>query len=301
VEGSANVRHTYLCSVRWGDMDAFGHVNNVVWADYLQEARADMLRLHARGSATGALLEGTIVVSQRLRYVAPLVFDGRPVSVEVWVAELKAATFTLAYEVFREAADGARTVYLRAHTVLAPYVFSEERPRRLSPAEREQLAAYLPAPGEEAPIEPVAWGQPRHTDEGHAQVTVRFSDVDIYGHANNVIYLEYFQEGRIQMMANQRLQAGANGPADAPGIVVAQQEVGYKRPMLMRPEPYDTWTWTCRLGRTSMVLEAEITDPLADGAVMARGQVVLVFVDRATGAPTPPTEALAEVIRAALA
>lgn len=290
------MRHTYSCSVRWGDMDAFGHVNNVVWADYLQEARADMLRLHARGPATGELLEGTLVVGQRLQYAAPLVFDGEPVSVEVWVAELKAATFTLAYEVFRPTPDGGRTVYLRAHTVLAPYVFGAERPRRLTAEEREQLAAYLPDEPEQ--LEPIAWSEPQHTEEGHAPITVRFSDVDVYGHANNVIYLEYFQESRIVLLARQQQRAGLT-PGAVNGIVVAQQEVEYKRPMLMRGTPYDTWTWVSRLGRTSMVLEAEITDPEADDAVMARGRFVLVFVD-AGGTPTPPAPALAEAIRATL-
>src|SRR5690349_23162892 len=49
-----------------------------------------------------------------------------------WVTEIRAATFTLAYEVFREDADGGRTVFLRARTVLTPYVFATERQDRKS-------------------------------------------------------------------------------------------------------------------------------------------------------------------------
>ena len=37
--------------MRWADMDLLGHVNNVVYVDYLQEARVDMLRTH--GPAAG--------------------------------------------------------------------------------------------------------------------------------------------------------------------------------------------------------------------------------------------------------
>ena len=33
--------------MRWADMDLQGHVNNVIYVDYLQEARVDMLRVHA--------------------------------------------------------------------------------------------------------------------------------------------------------------------------------------------------------------------------------------------------------------
>ena len=36
-------RHVYRCPLRWGDMDAQGHVNNAAYLDYLQEARVDFL------------------------------------------------------------------------------------------------------------------------------------------------------------------------------------------------------------------------------------------------------------------
>jgi acyl-CoA thioester hydrolase len=304
------VRHTYTCPVRWADMDALGHVNNVVYSDYLQEARADMLRLHARIPATGGLVEGTLVVSQHLQYAAPLVYDAAPVQVEVWVAELRAASFTLAYEVFRptggsgtgdEAGDEAgRTVYLRAHTVMAPYLFAEERPRRLTAAERQGLSVYL----EETELTRGDFSEPRHggvDDIGHAPVTVRFSDVDMYGHANNVIYLEYFQESRITLLARHAARMGSSSTVALPAIVVAQQEVEHRRPMTMRETPYDSWTWVSRLGRTSMILEAEIrSGPGEDAELMARGRFVMVFVDSATGRPAPPPDALAESLRATL-
>ena len=33
--------------MRWADMDMLGHVNNVTYVDYLQEARIGMLAAHA--------------------------------------------------------------------------------------------------------------------------------------------------------------------------------------------------------------------------------------------------------------
>ena len=38
--------------MRWADLDLLGHVNNVVYVDYLQEARVDMLRAHGREPRT---------------------------------------------------------------------------------------------------------------------------------------------------------------------------------------------------------------------------------------------------------
>jgi acyl-CoA thioester hydrolase len=285
------VRHTYTCQVRWGDMDLLGHVNNVIYADYLQEARADLLKLHGRGP-TDHLLEGTLVVDQQLQHVAPLRFDGEPVQVDVWVARIRAASFTLAYEVYREDADGERTVYLRARTGLAPYLFDQERPRRLSDEERKGLEVYL----EPTEIRSASIGEPRHLDIAHYPVHVRFSDVDIYGHANNVKYLDYFQEARILWLHREM---SLLRPTSRSSLVVAQQDVEYKRPMVFRSEPYDAWTWASRIGTTSMTLEAEIRDRSEggpDGVLMARGRYVVVFVDPETGRAIPPTDEVRAVL-----
>lgn len=44
-------RHHYSCPMRWSDMDAFGHVNNVVFIRYLEEARIDFMFRLAPGRA----------------------------------------------------------------------------------------------------------------------------------------------------------------------------------------------------------------------------------------------------------
>lgn len=271
--------------MRWADLDALGHVNNVVFADYLQEARVDMLRVHARGPATGALAEALLVVNSQLTYITPLLFDAEPVFIECWVTQIRAATVTLGYEIYREQ-DDDRIVYLRASTVLAPYVFAEERPRRFTPQERTALEAYL-EPAENAPV---AYTEPRHIELGHYPVQVRFSDVDVYGHVNNVKYFEYFQEGRIVVM--ERLVSRAAG-VSRPSVVVAQQDIEYRRPMLFRTEPYDAWTWVSHLGHRSMTLEGEICDEQGE---IARGRFVLVFVDSATGRSTEPGEELRRLL-----
>src|ERR1044071_2600066 len=106
---SRGVRHRYECPMRWADLDQLGHVNNVVYVDYLQEARVSMLRAHGRGPE--ALAEGLVVVRPEVTYLKPLAFDFRPVSIECCVTDIRAATFTMAYEVFEESDEGERTVY----------------------------------------------------------------------------------------------------------------------------------------------------------------------------------------------
>ena len=124
-------------------MDSLGHVNNVVYVDYLQEARVDMLRVHAPAQGGEELAEGVVVVRHEVEFVRPLAFRPEPVRVESWVSQIRAATFTMAYEVLDELPDGERRVYLRASSVLTPYVFSQERPRRITTEEREVLGRFL--------------------------------------------------------------------------------------------------------------------------------------------------------------
>lgn len=137
------MRHVYHCPLRWADMDSLGHVNNVTYVDYLQEARVDMFAVHAPDSRGEDLAEGVVVVRHEVEYAAPLVFRFEPVRIETWITEVRAASFTMAYEILDELPDGSRKVYARATSVLTPYVFAEERPRRIRHEEREVLERFL--------------------------------------------------------------------------------------------------------------------------------------------------------------
>ena len=280
------MRHVYECPLRWADLDLMGHVNNVIYVDYLQEARIDMLRVHAPDRRTDELADGLVVVRHEVQYAAPLTFRAEPVSIECWVTEVRAASFTMAYEIFDETPTG-RVVYLRATTVLTPFVFATERPRRITAEERDVLERFL----EHA--EPVRSPKPvpiRHDPAGHYGLNVRFSDVDVYGHVNNVKYFEYFQEARIAQLVNL-FQGEVNGIA-AP-LVVAQMDVDYKVPILFRPERYDVWSWIAHVGRSSFVVESVILDGERE---LSRARVVMVTFDAATQRATPASEAYRGVL-----
>ncbi|HWL99025.1 MAG TPA: acyl-CoA thioesterase [Nocardioidaceae bacterium] len=136
------MRHVYYCPLRWADMDSLGHVNNVTYVDYLQEARVDMLAVHAPETGGEALAEGVVVVRHEVEFLAPLVFRPDPVRIETWVSRIRAASFTMRYEILDELPDGERRVYTRASTVLTPFVFATERPRRISEAENDVLQGF---------------------------------------------------------------------------------------------------------------------------------------------------------------
>jgi acyl-CoA thioester hydrolase len=278
--------------MRWDDLDLLGHVNNAVYVDYLQEARVDMLRVHARDRRADELAEGVVVVRHQVEYIAPLEFRFEPVRIDTWVTEVRAASFTLAYEVYDEAPAG-RQVYARATTVLTPYVFATERPRRLTSEERAALERYLddPLPLRALPVaDPPAVGASRHYP-----VRVRFSDVDVYGHVNNVIYFVYFQEARIPFLAELGRSVPSAGGADELAVV-ARTDVDYRRPILFRAEPYHCVSGVLRVGTTSLTLGQEIRD---GDEVLSRARVVLVWTDPASGRPAALPASVREAADAA--
>lgn len=136
-------RYTFRCPMRWSDMDAYGHVNNVPFLTYLEEARIGMLQdLIARAKAEdGPQAAGILVASTAIDYFHPLVHRSTPVPIVVWVTKIGGAHFDLAYEVN----DGETLVYARATSRMVAYDFRTERPRRLRPHERAFLESYLEA------------------------------------------------------------------------------------------------------------------------------------------------------------
>jgi len=127
----------------------------------------------------------------------------------------------------------------------------------------------------------------RHVYDCH----VRFSDVDVYGHVNNVKYFEYYQEARIAFILSldePRLDPSAESTMRQ---VVARIDVDYKRPILFRPEPYAVETWVNRIGTSSYDLGCRITGAKADDTVYSNAEVRLVAFDVSTQRSRPLTDA----------
>jgi acyl-CoA thioester hydrolase len=104
------------------------------------------------------------------------------------------------------------------------------------------------------------------------QCRVRFSDVDVYGHVNNVKYFEYYQEARLTFLTS----LGRDLAEHSFGLVLARIDVDYKRPILFRSDPYLVESWVTRIGRSSFDLSAEIRD---GDNLLSRAESVLVTFD----------------------
>jgi acyl-CoA thioester hydrolase len=113
-------------------MDAYGHVNNVVFLRYLEEARIDFLFRPEKD-----FKQGSVVARHEIDYKRQLVHRHAPVDIELWVTQIRAASFTIAYEV-----KDPDQVYVTAATVIVPFDFERQRPRRITAEERDFLESY---------------------------------------------------------------------------------------------------------------------------------------------------------------
>jgi acyl-CoA thioester hydrolase len=120
---------------------------------------------------------------------------------------------------------------------------------------------------------------------------VRFSDVDVYGHVNNVKYFEYYQEARIAFARSVAQDADVLiAPGSTDRQVVARIDVDYRRPMLFRPEPYVVETRVTRVGTSSYDLACRIVDGPqggGDDVEFSSAEVRLVAFDIGTQRSRP--------------
>jgi len=130
-------RHIFRCPLRWADMDAFGHVNNVAFLRYLEEARIDFMFRLAPGEGSASFTGGSVVARHEIDYLRPLVHRHEPVVIETWVTDIKTASMTVRYEVKDEDA-----LYARASTIVVPYNLAKQQPRRITPEEKEFLEKF---------------------------------------------------------------------------------------------------------------------------------------------------------------
>lgn len=74
-------------SVRWSDMDAFKHVNNVIYLKWVEIARVEYMTKHLTGDLNDVRL-GPILARQDCRYIFPITFPDT-VIVAIKVSEIQ--------------------------------------------------------------------------------------------------------------------------------------------------------------------------------------------------------------------
>lgn len=132
--------HTTRLPVRWGDMDALGHVNNATYFTYFEQARIEALDRLLPGSWTEDA--GPILAAIRCDFKRPIVFPAT-VIVRVFGGEPGRSSFPNTYELSVEGDE--ETVYATAEATLVWVARATGRPTPLPEALRDALTADTPA------------------------------------------------------------------------------------------------------------------------------------------------------------
>jgi len=116
-------------------------------------------------------------------------------------------------------------------------------------------------------------------------MTVRWGDLDAFNHVNNATFLVYAQEARLAWLA------GVDGPwfDETMMPVVAAAQVNFRR-QLAWPGRIAVELATKRLGASSVTIAHRIVADDDADCVYADGEVVMVWIDPASGrsVPLPP-------------
>ncbi|MEU7617140.1 thioesterase family protein [Micromonospora rifamycinica] len=143
-------RFVYHCTLRWSDLDAYGHVNNSRFLTLYEEARVALMFAGGKAWGVGSFADGVVIRRHEVDYLRPVDYAlGRAtaqaaptVRIELWVERIRAASFTVAYELY----DG-EVLASTARSVLVPFDLFEKRPRRLSDEERAFLESWAMTDG----------------------------------------------------------------------------------------------------------------------------------------------------------
>lgn len=140
--------------LRWGDLDAFNHVNNTSMLKLLEEARVRVFWVAEPGDdapSTAVIASGidagvlTLIARQEIEYLAPVPYRREPLDIQMWFGKIGGSSIEVCYEVYSPQRDVPQTLYARATTVVVMVDAESGRPMRLTDAMRD---AWTPFVGE---------------------------------------------------------------------------------------------------------------------------------------------------------
>ena len=156
-------------------------------------------------------------------------------------------------------------------------------PAAVATAAAQDTPSAAPTP---SPIEPAT---PRAM--ARVPMSVRWGDLDAFNHVNNATFLVYAQEARLAWLAEVK----GSWFDETMMPVVAAAQVNFRR-QLAWPAQIVVELAARRVGNSSLTIAHRIVAADDASCVYADGEVVMVWINPATGASVP----LPEAIRAAV-
>lgn len=102
-------------------------------------------------------------------------------------------------------------------------------------------------------------------------IPIRFSDMDMFGHANNAIFLTYFEQAR-----SNYWDEVIHWDWNAMGIIIAKAEVEYLIPVLLTDELF-AYVKTSRIGNSSWDIDYRlVAEQNGQQIIKAKGKTIQV-------------------------
>ena len=126
---------------------------------------------------------------------------------------------------------------------------------------------------------------------------LRWGDLDLLGHVNNVRHVEYAQEARIAFFTD----LAADGRLPRSPVVVARQEIDYVRVLELTDAPVEVRVTVSAVGNSSFTVDQVIVGVGEGTPTFSRVRSVVVGLDPDTGRSVPLTDEARAVLRGLLA
>lgn len=144
-------RLTVPVGLRWSDLDANGHVNNVAYLTMLEDVRIRALHpilgslADERGVLRRAGQAPVVVARHEIEYLRQLTWHPRPVRIDLWVSRLGGSSIEVCH-VIRSPEGEPEVEYARIVSVLVYLDVDSQQPRRLTESERDAFAPIMDQP-----------------------------------------------------------------------------------------------------------------------------------------------------------
>ncbi len=134
---NAESTHTEIIQLRYGDLDTLGHVNSVIYFSFLETARWGFFR-----DLGFDPVDAFLVAHSECDYIAEIPATARTITVETWSTGAGRTSIAVKHRILHDGRVRARGAAVMVR------IDEAQRPRPLTPSEREALLRYPGIPDE---------------------------------------------------------------------------------------------------------------------------------------------------------
>ena len=282
-------QYTRSFRVRHYEQDSFGHVNNAVYANYLQEAAIEASTDAGFSPEWYAEANtGWVIRQLAIRYHLQASY-GDELEVKTWVSDIRRVHSTREYLVTR-VGDRAKVAAARVN-----WVYLDMKTGRPARVTDDFLKAFEPA-GEMDDLG-IRLQKPRKTDDAFRYRTrrrVQTYELDALQHVNNAVYLHWIEQAYFDALR------AAGHPIERKRkegwwALQGGHEIEYFEPAFETDE-IEIVSWVCEMGKVRGAWIHEIYN-WETKKLLARDYSLGIFVNQEGKLIAPPPEFIEDVLR----